>query len=328
MPGGGHLSAAKCRGVQLLLCKLFLSRRANHTHPSASLPQLDGQSTWKAMAGGCFPWGMSSILDIRKEGAWPWCFPHRCYSTPCFWFGSLASYHSAGKFTAHCLCPCQFISMYAPVSPKAILALSFLPELSPEPPLNWRWQSNHIVNDFHEGRCHCNKTQGTEQGWRLEKWVCARACVCVCVCAVSGRVNPRPCGDGYPTLRSMQPLCQLEKELSGEDGACYPQPVCWGGHRPAGKGDCYPSWSGWSPWLRCPKGLVAGQSAWRSSLMVQVVGLGLRCVTVSLPFGNLPSLQHWTWPLKPHRNIKSEAKKPGARFTHECDTQPWSGGRG
>jgi len=37
----------------------------------------------------------------------------------------------------------------------------------------------------------------------------------------------------------MQPFCQLEKELSGEDGARYPQPVCWGGPTPTGNGDCY-----------------------------------------------------------------------------------------
>lgn len=46
--------------------------------------------------------------------------------------------------------------------------------------------------------------------------------MCVSVCVVSGKVNPKPCGDDYPTLRNRQPFCQLEKELSGEDRACCP----------------------------------------------------------------------------------------------------------
>lgn len=168
MPGGGHLSAAKRRGIQLLLCKLFLSCSANHTPPCASPPQLDGQSPWKAVARGCFPQGNVSYFRHREGGCLTLVFPVPGCPTPCSWCASLAGYHSAGKPTAHGLSPCRFISMCAPVPPKAILALSFPPKLSPEPPLppplNWRWQSNHIVNDPHERRCHCNKTQGTEQG--------------------------------------------------------------------------------------------------------------------------------------------------------------------
>lgn len=89
MPGGGHLSAAKCRGIQLLLCKVFLSCSANHTHPYASLPQLDGRCTWKAMARGCFPWGNVIYFRYQEGGCMTLVFPIPMLQHRCFWFGSL-----------------------------------------------------------------------------------------------------------------------------------------------------------------------------------------------------------------------------------------------
>lgn len=52
------------------------------------------------------------------------------------------------------------------------------------------------------------------------------ACVCVRVCVVGGQVCPSPHGDDYSTPQSMQPFCQLEKGLSGEDVSACPQQVC------------------------------------------------------------------------------------------------------
>ena len=147
----GHVSAAKHRDFQLLLCKLLPTYSANHT-----LPQLDGDVQERATPGAAFPGGNVIFFRYLEGRHLSPVFPSQCYSTPCFWCGPPASRHSAVKFFTHHLSLCQFISMDAPVPLKVILALSFLSRAS----LSWHRQSDHIVNDLHEGRCHCNKTQG------------------------------------------------------------------------------------------------------------------------------------------------------------------------
>lgn len=98
-----------------------------------------------------------------------------------------------------------------------------------------------------------------------------------------GKVCPSPHGGGHSVLWRMQPFCQLEKELSGEERDCLSAAGLLGRPTPAGNrcGFCHSS-RGLLPWLWYPAGLVAGGSSFRSGLLFQVAGLGPRSHGFSL----------------------------------------------
>lgn len=146
----------KHRNLQLSLCKLFLRSFANHTRPmylclrwvgvhgrKAALP--GGHTIYfRCLEGG----GLIQVVPYmrcrtRASGLDPWLvitvLENSSHST-CLCVHSFPRAHLC--FRKQCW-PCLF---------------------SLELPANWLRQSNHVVNDCHGGKCHCNKTQETEQG--------------------------------------------------------------------------------------------------------------------------------------------------------------------
>lgn len=112
-----RLSAVAMQAFPQLLCQ-------SHP-PSASLPRLMGDVHEREMARGCFPREMPFISGTRKEGDAPG-VSHTNATAPSASDLKLWLVITLLENSSHTACLCQFISMYAPVPPKAMLVLSFL----------------------------------------------------------------------------------------------------------------------------------------------------------------------------------------------------------
>lgn len=126
------------------------------SHPSMP-PALAGWTrTGKGDARACFPRGNVIYFRCLQGGCLTPVFPSQSYSTPCFWVWASEQESLCCKIPHTRPSSVSVHYADAPVPRKVILALSFLSRVSS----GWHGQSNHIVNDLHEGRCHCDKTRG------------------------------------------------------------------------------------------------------------------------------------------------------------------------